>query len=614
MTRKPRVVVADPLPRDGLALLDEHCQVIDAAGASTETLRRELLPEADALIVRSRVKVTADLIAAAPRLRVIGRAGVGVDNIDLDAATERGIVVVNVADGNTVAVAEHVFALLLALVRRLLPAAASLREGRWERSRWVGEELRGKVMGLVGFGRIGQEVAHRARAFGMAVLACDPYVPEGRIRELGAEPVDLGTLLARADVVSIHTPLTDATRNLIDAAALARMRPGAYLINTARGGIVDEQALYRALVEGRLAGAGLDVFATEPPGESPLLTLPNVVATPHLGGSTREAQAYNARAIAEQVLRALRGQPVRGAVNLPRLSDSDWHAAGPLAPVAELVGLIYREGLGGPLEDLELRVAARDLPSERGFELLAGAALKGLLAGVVDGPVNTVNAPVLAARRGLSLRWRSERHPDLPVPVVELAGGRAVRRAVAGSLTPEGLPRLVHLDGLPLDMVPAARLLMTRHHDRPGMIGKVGSLLGAREINIAAMQVARRQVRGEAIMVLALDDPVPAALLDEIRRLPGMGEARLVEIPPALLAPVPSPTVGGAAAADAGRQGSGLGRGPGRLAGGIGREAGTRPATGWDEAGAPLRGDEDAGEGPPQARPDRPGAARERAS
>ncbi|GAB6875368.1 phosphoglycerate dehydrogenase [Thermaerobacter litoralis] len=536
---KPCVVLADPLPRDGLAPLEPFCEVIDASGASPETLRREFLPLADALIVRSRVKVTAELIAAAPRLRVIGRAGVGVDNIDLEAATERGIVVVNVADGNTVAVAEHVFALLLALVRRLVPAAASLREGRWERSRWVGEELRGKVMGLVGFGRIGQEVAQRARAFGMAVLAHDPYVPEARMRELGAEPAPLDELLARADVVSIHTPLTPATRNLIDAEALARMRPGAYLINTARGGIVDEQALYRALVEGRLAGAGLDVFAAEPPGQNPLLSLPNVVATPHLGGSTREAQAYNARAIAEQVLRALQGQPVRGAVNLPPLSDRDWRAAGPLAPVAELVGLIYREGLGGPLEDLELRVLARELPSERGFELLAGAALKGLLAGVVDGPVNAVNAPVLAARRGIALRWRSERHPDLAAPVVELAGGRGPRRAVAGSLSPEGLPRLVHLDGLPLDMVPAPRLLLTRHHDRPGMIGKVGSLLGAREINIAAMQVARRRVRGEAIMVLALDDPVPPALLAEIRRLPGMEEARLVQVPPALLEPAP---------------------------------------------------------------------------
>ncbi len=573
MNQRPRVVVADPLPRDGLALLEEHCHLIDAAGANLETLKRDLLPAADALIVRSRVKVTADLIAAAPRLRVIGRAGVGVDNIDLEAATERGIVVVNVADGNTVAVAEHVFALLLALVRRLVPAAASLRQGRWERNRFVGEELRGKVMGLVGFGRIGQEVAQRARAFGMAVLAYDPYVPAARIRQLGAEPAALDDLLARADVVSVHTPLTPATRNLIDAGALARMRPGAYLIHTARGGIVDEQALYQALAEGRLAGAGLDVFATEPPGESPLLELPNVVATPHLGGSTREAQAYNARAIAEQVLRALQGQPVRGAVNLPPLSDQDWHAAGPLAPVAELVGLVYREGLGGPLEDLELRVAARDLPSERGFELLAGAVLKGLLAGVVDGPVNAVNAAVLAARRGIALRWRSERHPDLPVPVVELAGGRGPRRAVAGSLSPEGLPRLVHLDGLPLDMVPAPRLLLTRHHDRPGMIGKVGSLLGMGAINIAAMQVARRQVRGEAIMVLALDDPVPPPLLAEIRRLPGMEEARLVHVPAALLQPVPRPAPG-ATAEPAG------GDGPAR------RQGGTGPAPG--AAGPPA--------------------------
>ncbi|HEY8394751.1 MAG TPA: phosphoglycerate dehydrogenase [Thermaerobacter sp.] len=535
-SERPRVVIADPLPREELELLYETCEVVDAAGASLARLREEILPRADALIVRSRVKVTAELIAAAPRLRVIGRAGVGIDNIDLEAATERGIVVVNVADGNTVAVAEHVFALLLALVRRLVPAGESLRAGRWERSRWVGEELRGKVMGLIGFGRIGQEVAVRARAFAMRVIAYDPYVPEARMRALGVEPVSLEELLSRADVVSIHTPLTESTRNLLDAAAIARMRPGAYLINTARGGIVDEQALAEALREGRLAGAGIDVFATEPPVNSPLLDLPNVVVTPHLGGSTREAQAYNARAIAEQVVRALAGQPVRGAVNLPRLSDEDWQAAGPLARVGELVGLVYREGLCGPLEALELRVIARDLPSERGFELLAGTVLKGLLAGVVDGPVNIVNAPLLAARRGIELHWRSERDPSLAAPVLELSGGRDTRRSVAGSLTPEGEPRLLHLDGLPLNMVPGPLLLLTRHHDRPGMIGRVGSVLGARGINIAAMQVARREVRGEAIMVLAVDDPVPPAALAEIRSIPGMEDARLLSIPPALLA------------------------------------------------------------------------------
>ncbi|HEY8449260.1 MAG TPA: phosphoglycerate dehydrogenase [Bacillota bacterium] len=533
-TRKDlRVVVTDPLPLDSLSALHEIAEVVAFERSPRGAELEEAVRDADALITRSNTNVTRELLAAAPRLRVVGRAGVGIDNIDLEAATERGIVVINVAGGNSVAVAEHVFGLLLGLCRHILAADRSVREGRWERSRFVGDELRGKTIGIVGLGRVGGEVAVRASAFGMRVIAYDPYIPLSRFQSLGAERIGtLEDLLAAADIVTLHTPLTDETRGMIDREALRRMKRGAYLINAARGSIVDEAALVEALESGHLAGAAIDVFAQEPPGDHPFYRLPNVVLTPHLGGSTREALDYNTRTIAEQVAQALRGQPVRGAVNLPQISDEDWWAVEPLVPVAELLGLLYRQGIGGPLEALEFQFRARRLPSPRAVELLSGACLKGMLAGVVEGPVNMVNAALVAERQGIELRQSSETDPAATVPVLEVRGGRGPRRSVAGSLTPEGLPRLVNLDGLPIDMVPSSTLLLTRHQDRPGMIGRVGTILGRLGINIAAMQVARRQVRGEAIMVLALDDPVSDEAVAELRRAEGMDEIRVVTLPP----------------------------------------------------------------------------------
>lgn len=533
--RNLKVVVTDPLPVESLRALHEVAtvQTFDRSPKGKELFAA--VAEADALITRSATSVTRELLTAAPRLKVIGRAGVGIDNIDLDAATERGIIVINVAGGNSVAVAEHVFGLLLAMARHIIPAHLSVQEGRWERSRFVGDELRGKTMGIIGLGRVGRQVAIRASAFAMRVIAYDPYISAASFQSVGAERVtDLNELLETADVVTIHTPLTEETRGMIGEEALRRMKKGAYLINAARGSIVDEAALVAALESNHLAGAAIDVFAKEPPGDHTLYRLPNVVLSPHLGGSTREALDFIARTIAEQVALALTGQPVRGAVNLPHLSDEEWWEIEPLVPLAQMLGIIYRRGLGGPLENLEFRFRSRQLPSSRAVELLTGCALQGMLSGIVDGPVNMVNAPLIAERRGIRLQRSSITDPTAVVPVLEVRGAGGPEkggRSVAGSHTPEGLPRLINLDGLPIDMVPSKTLLLTRHQDRPGMIGRVGTILGSMGINIAAMQVARREVRGEAIMVLALDDPVDESVLAQIRREEGVDDIRAVSLP-----------------------------------------------------------------------------------
>lgn len=526
-----KVVITEPLPPESLTGLYEAAEVV-AFPRSPQ--RDELLAEvadAHAIIVRSGTRITPEVLAAAPNLRVIGRAGVGVDNIDLEACTERGIFVVNVADGNSVAVAEHAFALMLALMRRVVPAHQSLSHGRWERSNFVGEELRGKVLGLVGFGRVGAEVARRALVFGMKVLGYDPYVSASRFQSLGVQQMDLPELLAAADVVSLHTPRTAETYHLIDAKALSTMKQGSYLVNCARGGLIDEAALGAALQEGRLAGAALDVFEAEPPGEHPLAKLPNAVLTPHLGGSTQQALNYIAMSVADQVLRLLRDEPVRGVVNLPYLSDQDWRAVGPLVPMAEMLGLIYRAGLGGTLEEVEVTVHSPELPSARAVELLTGAVVKGILEGIVQEPVNLVNAPLYAERRGLKVNQRTQTTRDATGPVIEVKAANAPHPSVAAVLTPTGIIRLSNLDGLPIDMIPTRSLLLTRHTDRPGMIGRVGGILGRHEVNIAAMQVARLEVRGEAIMVLTLDDPVPSEVLAEIQATDGVVAARAVDLP-----------------------------------------------------------------------------------
>lgn len=527
-----KVLVSEHLSEEGIARLRESCRV-DYFPEMTDAELLAAIPEYDALVVRSRSQVTARVIEAGKKLRIVGRAGVGVNNIDLEAATARGIIVVNVPDGNTIAACEHTLAMMLALARNLPAAAQSLAAGRWERTRFTGVELYGKTLGVVGLGRIGGEVTKRAQSFGMQVIAHDPFASPALAEKLGIRLGTLDEVLRAADFLTIHAPLTPQTKNLIGERELALMKPRARLVNCARGGIVNERALAEALAQGKLAGAAVDVFEKEPPPpDHPLLHAPNIIVTPHLGASTVEAQVVCAVEVADQIARFLSGLPVRNAVNLPAVSEQEWKVLQPFLPLAEILGRVFAQALPGPLDTVEVSVSG-DMDS-RSADFVAHAALAGILSGVVEGPVNLVNAPVLARRKGIQVRVVRGGEEE-PHGVFIRAGGDGSLRTIGGHLGPLGQPRITDIDGLPLDIAPAAHMLLDFHDDRPGIIGRVGTILGEHGINIAAMHVGRRRAGDNAVMVLSVDDAVPDAVLEELRRVPAVRQLRSVSLPHHLL-------------------------------------------------------------------------------
>lgn len=512
-----RVLVAESVAREGISLLAADHEVDERLGLSRESLAA-LLPEYDALIVRSQVEVDAALIAAGTRLVVIGRAGVGVDNVDLDAATRAGITVVNAPTGNTVAAAEHTLALLYGVARRTAAADASIRAGEWQRARFTGRELRGRTLGLIGLGKIGQAIAVRARAMEMVVLGVDPFVTAEQAANHGVELVGLDDLLARADVVSVHVPLTRATRGLIGRDAIARMKPGAIVLNVARGGIVDEAAVAEALVSGHLGGAGIDVFEQEPPTDSPLLTAPNTLLTPHLGASTQEAQVLVAEEVAAQVLDVLAGRSARYAVNAPLLTPETARAIAPYLPLAEILGRFFAQFSRGGVKTLIVEIAG-DL-AEHDASPLTAAVLRGMLESTTTERVNLVNAAALAKARGITVVERKTPDAGAYAARISLSADRrdgpplAVSGTVAG-----GEPRITGLGEYRLDMEPTDVMLITRHTDKPGMVGRIGAMLGEADVNISAMHLARSRPREDALMVLALDDDIPSGVGAAIRGL-----------------------------------------------------------------------------------------------
>lgn len=524
-----RILVADGLAEEGLRRLREAAEVVVHSGLAEEALAREL-QEVDAVIVRSATRVSARALEGAARLRVIARAGVGVDNIDVEAATRQGILVLNAPEASTTAAAEHTMALLLALVRHIPQAHASLASGRWARESFVGTELAGKTLGVVGLGKIGSEVARRALAFGMRVLAHDPYVTDERARRLGVTLVEWHDLLRSSDVVTLHVPLSPETRALIGPAELEVMKPGAYLVNCARGGLVDEGALLEALERGHVAGAALDVFSQEPPPrDHPLLRHPRVVVTPHLGGSTIEAQRSIALAIADQVLAALRGEPVRGAVNAPALDEETWRRLEPFAHLARALGALAQQLSEGQLS--AVTIAYEGEVARLDTQPLTASFLVGLLHRVSDQPVNVVNSEVLARERGLRV---SEAHSELCEDfasqiVAEAQTSRGVLR-LGGTLFGHRDARITQVDRWRLDLAPAPHMLFVWNVDRPGMIGKVGTILGQRGVNIANMHVGRQDAGGTALMVLTLDAPAPPDVVQEIGAVDGIAQVKAVHL------------------------------------------------------------------------------------
>lgn len=521
--------VSDPLSDEALDLLRESAEVIVETGLSSAQLGARLAETgAQALLVRSQSKVTPEVVDAAPELRVIGRAGVGVDNIDVPAATRRGIVVVNSPEGNTISAAEHTMSLLLAAARRIPPAHASMVRGEWDRKSFTGIELYNKTLGVVGLGRIGREVAARAASFKMRVLAYDPHIPERAARDLGVELCTVDDLLARSDFVTLHVPLTPETRNLLDEGRLARMKPGAVLVNCARGGIVDEEALFRALQTGPLAAAALDVYREEPPAGSPLLALPNVVLTPHLAASTVEAQVRVAVDVAEQALQVLAGGPPRSAVNLAYLPPHVLDYLRPYLLVAERLGRLLACLAPGPVA--RVRLSAHGEVGTHDVSFLTRAALVGLLSPDLA-TLNLVNADYMARQRGVQVTEIRTAESPAYASLLELeveAGDRTLR--ASGTVIGDDLPRLVELDGYRISTVLEGVKLLTWQNDTPGVVGRVGTVLGDHGVNIAEMQVGRREARTRAVMVMSLDDAPDASVLGDIQRVAGIEDARLVRL------------------------------------------------------------------------------------
>ncbi|MGO0123456.1 phosphoglycerate dehydrogenase [Desulfothermobacter acidiphilus] len=514
-----RVLVTDGVSPEGLKALTEAPDVeVDFRPTLSEEELREIIGEYDALIVRSATKVTARVLEAARRLKIIGRAGVGVDNIDLKAATARGVIVANAPGGNTVAAAEHTLGMMLSLARNIPEACARTKAGVWDRKSFVGVELRGKVLGIIGLGRIGSEVAKRAQAMEMEIIAYDPYITEERARDLRVKLVTLEDLFRQADFITIHIPLSKENYHLIDREAIAQMKDGVRIINCARGGIVDEEALYEALKAGKVAGAALDVFEKEPVTSHPLFSLPNVVVTPHLGASTVEAQLAVAEVVAQEVLTALRGGFVRHAVNLPYMRPEVLPVVGPFFPLAEKLGMFATQLLGGRVNRVEVNYSGE--LARYDVSLLTTAVLKGVLSVALQDTINYVNAPEVAKQRGIKIKEtkqeQEEEYVNLITVRVQSPDGE---HTVAGTLVRGKEPRVVEVDGYRVDVLPQGYILFVPHMDRPRIIGRIGTLIGAYDINIATMQVGRREIGGKAIMLLTVDNPVPEEALEAIARV-----------------------------------------------------------------------------------------------
>jgi D-3-phosphoglycerate dehydrogenase / 2-oxoglutarate reductase len=491
------------------------------------------LPDADALIVRSATKVTADLLDKAPRLRVVGRAGVGVDNIDLDEATKRGVLVMSTPGGSSVSVAEHTFALLLALVRQVPKFDAAMREGRWEKSS-SGAEVRGKTLGLFGLGRIGSEVARRATAFDMRVLAFDPYISEAAAKELSVELVPMEELLEQSDFISLHTAVSPLTQNMINAHAIGMMKKGVRIVNAARGELINEADLAAALKNGHVAGAALDVFAEEPPKNSPLIGLPNVIATPHVAGSTAEAQEELGTQVAVQVRDYLVEGVIRNAVNLPALSPEQYRRVRPYLALAERLGSLVSQAAATRPARIRIRYAGE--LAEVGTHLLRNAVLAGLLNAVLDAKVNVVNASAVAAARGLTVEEETRRREHgfphtLEVSALPDAAGTPGFSA-EGTVLHDGSPRVVSIDGIALETQLDGTVLYLRNNDQPGVIGHVGTTLGKHGVNIATFALGRREAtRGaEAVSLIRLDGEVSESILEPVRQHPAITQAKLIHL------------------------------------------------------------------------------------
>lgn len=522
-----RVLVSDPISDQGLQqLMDASDVILDKKTGLSEDELVAIIGEYDALLVRSQTKVTARIMNAASKLKVIGRAGVGVDNIDLETATQKGIIVINAPDGNTIATCELTFAMMMALARNIPQAYKKTISGEWDRKSFVGVELRAKTLGVIGMGRIGTEVAKRAKAFGMEVLGYDPFLTEDRAEKLGVSLASVDEVCEQSDFITVHTPLTNETRNLLSTPQFAKMKKGVRIINCARGGIIDEVALVEAIDSGIVAGAAFDVFVEEPPAaDHPFLNHPKIIVTPHLGASTIEAQENVAIDVAEEVLHILRDEPFKNAVNMPPVRADVLAKLQPYFLLGERMGQLLAQ---------MSEQAPREIVINYSGELanvdtapLARYIIKGVLSHHLGSDVNIINAMHMAKSREVSIiSEKTTKTKGFTNLITITLRSDKEERSVAGTLLNGYGPRIVKIDGYPVDVAPEGNILLVAHHDKPGIIGRLGSILGDSGTNIATMQVGRKVVGGSAIMVLTVDKPAPAEAIQELLQLPEINQVK----------------------------------------------------------------------------------------
>ncbi len=526
-----KVLVAEPISDEAVEYMRRNGLHVDVkTGMSREELLNTIA-EYDAIIVRSQTKVDSEVIEAAKNLKIIGRAGVGVDNIDIAAATQKGIVVVNAPGGNTISTAEHAIALMLAAARKIPQADRSVKEGKWERKKFMGVELRGKTAGVIGLGRVGFEVAKRCKALEMNVLAYDPYVSKERAEKIGVAVVDLDTLLSQADVITVHVPRTKETIGMIGREQFQKMKDGVIVINAARGGIVDEKALYDAIVSGKVRAAGLDVYEKEPPDpNNPLLKLENVVTTPHIAASTKEAQLNVGMIIAEDIVKMGRGLPVRNAVNLPSIEPSEFEYMMPFLTLAEKMGKIASTRLGGAIR--KVKVTCSGKLATKNTEFVTRALLKGLFEPILGNEINLVSAKPVAVERGITVeesKVESAEHYESLLEVEVESNGK--KMYLAGTCFGSEY-RVLKIDVYNVNFIPKGHYVISLHEDKPGVIGRVGTLFGKNNINIAGMIVGRSGDKpgGIQLMLLLVDDPPSKDVLDEMVKLDGIIDATYVHL------------------------------------------------------------------------------------
>ncbi len=521
-----KVLVSDPIAEQGIDILKREVDADIATGLEPSELIKRI-GNYEALIVRSETQVTKDVINAGKKLKIIGRAGVGVDNIDVGAATEKGIIVVNAPEGNTISAAEHTIAMMMAMSRNIPQANASLKSRKWDRKKFMGVEVRDKALGVIGLGRIGSEVAKRAQGMEMKILAYDPFISSERAKDLGVELTTVQDIIERADYITVHTPLTKETKDLIGTKEFSAMKKGARVINCARGGIINEEALAKAVKDGIVSGAAVDVFTKEPPFDNPLLELDRVIVTPHLGASTEEAQINVAVTVAEQIVNALKGHPVKNAINMPYVKAEAMQILEPYFPLAEKMGKLGTQLIGN-YEKVEISYCGEI--ADQNVAPLTLAVLKGLLEPVLGSGVNYVNAPTIAKERKVKvIESKSKTVVGYPSQISIKLSKKGDERVISGTVIGKE-PRIVQMDEYLMDVIPSGFMIVTKIEDHPNIIGPCCMILGKNEINIAGMQVGRITAGGDAIMVLNIDSDVSDVILDEIRSVDGIIDARRVAL------------------------------------------------------------------------------------